>query len=89
MKGSDYGSVWIVVKVVRQIHDSGVRGGGIWELGNPTWELHLYEGLRQLDGALPGSGNDLQRRKLLNDVYMCFVSSYVIDFNIVRLMGGC
>ena len=32
------------------------EGGGIWELGNPTRKLLPYEGLRQLDGALPSPG---------------------------------
>ena len=31
-------------QVIGEISDSGVWGGGIQELENPTWEFYFYEG---------------------------------------------
>jgi len=32
--------------IIREIRNSRVQGGGIWELKNSSWELYLYEGYK-------------------------------------------
>jgi len=41
------GALWMYLNIdgfsiIQNFHNSGVRGGGIQELENSTWEIHIY-----------------------------------------------
>ena len=46
------GAMWMQFKmdgcpIIREVHNSGFWGGETREIGNSTWELHLYDGYEE------------------------------------------